>query len=108
MARVYSGVWPRMKQRVIFKDVDDILVHSVGTKRFPMPNVIARALHQSGADLYPWRLGGAEYAPASAAELGIEHCFLAFLPKPDTYVDDQAVHECRECEQVLPGNAGGA
>ena len=99
-----------MRQRVIFVDVDDTLVRSVGTKRIPMPNVIAhvRQLHASGAALYLWSSGGAEYARASAVELGIEHCFLAFLPKPDAYVDDQAVQEWRYCEHVLPGNAGGA
>ena len=99
-----------MRQRVIFVDVDDTLVRSVGTKRIPMPNVIAhvRQLHESGAALYLWSSGGGEYARASAEELGIEKCFQAFLPKPDAYVDDQAVHEWRYCEHVLPGNAGGA
>jgi hydroxymethylpyrimidine pyrophosphatase-like HAD family hydrolase len=99
-----------MKQRVVFVDVDDTLVRSAGTKRIPMPSVIARVreLHQQGVALYLWSSGGAEYARSSAAELGIAHCFLAFLPKPDVYLDDQPVHEWRGCRHVLPGNAGDA
>src|SRR5687767_13723477 len=97
-----------MRPRVIFVDVDDTLVRSVGTKRIPMPAVVARVreLHAQGALLYLWSSGGAEYAKASAAELSIDHCFLAFLPKPDAYLDDQAVHEWRYCQHVLPANAG--
>lgn len=97
-----------MRQRVVFVDVDDTLVRTDGARRFPMPTVIARVreLHQQGALMYLWSSGGAEYARASAVELGIEQCFVGFLPKPDTYLDDQAVHEWRYCRHVLPGNAG--
>ena len=99
-----------MKKHVVFVDVDDTLVRSVGTKRIPMPLVVARVreLHRQGAALYLWSSGGAEYARASAVELGIEGCFLAFLPKPDAYLDDQPVHEWRYCRHVLPANAGDA
>jgi hypothetical protein len=99
-----------MKQRVIFVDVDDTLIRSVGTKRIRMPYVVdrVRALHLQGAALYLWSSGGADYARASAAELGIEDCFVAFLPKPDVYVDDQPVNEWRYCQHILPGNAGDA
>jgi hydroxymethylpyrimidine pyrophosphatase-like HAD family hydrolase len=99
-----------MKQRVIFVDVDDTLIRSVGTKRIPMPPVVdrVRALHRAGAALYLWSAGGADYARASAVELGIEECFVAFLPKPDVYLDDQPVHEWCYCQHVLPGNAGDA
>lgn len=40
-----------MKQRVVFVDVDDTLIRSVGSKRIPMPSVVSkvRALHASGA-----------------------------------------------------------
>jgi hypothetical protein len=40
-----------MRQPVVFIDVDDTLVHSFGSKRIPMPAVIAhvRALKTSGA-----------------------------------------------------------
>jgi hypothetical protein len=97
-----------MRPRVIFVDVDDTLVRSVGTKRIPMPAVVSRVreLHAQGALLYLWSSGGADYAKASATELSIEHCFLGFLPKPDAYLDDQAVHEWRYCHHVLPANAG--
>ncbi|MCL2344978.1 MAG: DUF705 domain-containing protein [Desulfobulbus sp.] len=99
-----------MKKRVVFVDVDDTLVRSVGAKRIPMPSVIARVrgLYQQGVALYLWSSGGAEYARASAVELGIESCFIAFLPKPDAYLDDQPVHEWRYCRHVLPVNANDA
>jgi len=96
-----------VKTRVIFVDVDDTLVRSVGTKRIPIPAMVERVRewHRAGETLYLWSSGGADYARSSAAELGIERCFVAFLPKPDVYVDDQAMHEWRYCEHVLPGNA---
>lgn len=96
-----------MKQRVIFIDVDDTLVRSFGAKRIPIPPVIARVheLHQQGETLYLWSSGGADYARSSAIELGIQDCFVAFLPKPDVYLDDQSVDEWRYCRHVLPGNA---
>ena len=99
-----------MKSRVIFVDVDDTLIRSIGTKRVPMPAVVAqvRALHANGATLYLWSSGGADYARQSADELGLSACFAAFLPKPDVYIDDQSVHEWRYCRHVLPGNAGDA
>jgi len=99
-----------MKPRIIFVDVDDTLVRSVGTKRIPMPNVVARvrALHKGGAILYLWSSGGADYARASAVELGLIQCFEAFLPKPDVYLDDQPVSDWRFCLHVLPANADNA
>lgn len=94
-------------KRIIYFDVDDTLIRSVGAKRIPMPNVVAqvRRLHDSGAELYLWSSGGAEYAEQSAKELGIAGCFVAFLPKPDLYVDDQSVGDWRFCAHVLPTNA---
>jgi len=99
-----------MRQRVVFVDVDDTLVRSVGSKRIPLPAVVSRVreLHAEGVALYLWSSGGATYAQESARELGIESMFLAFLPKPDAYLDDQPVHEWRYCTHVLPGNAAGA
>ena len=66
---------------VIYIDVDDTLVGTVGTKRIPMPEVVqhVRALAKQGTLLFCWSSGGAEYARASARELGIEDCF--FSPK---------------------------
>jgi predicted HAD superfamily phosphohydrolase YqeG len=94
-----------MKERTVFVDVDDTLIRSVGAKRIPMPGMIAkvRQLKAEGACLYLWSSGGAEYARASAEELGLESCFTAFLPKPDLYIDDQPVHEWRGCRHVYPG-----
>jgi hypothetical protein len=72
-----------------------------------MPGVVSRVRewHLEGAALYLWSSGGADYARASAVELGLAHCFVAFLPKPDIYIDDQAVSDWRFCEHVLPANA---
>jgi FMN phosphatase YigB (HAD superfamily) len=91
---------------IVFVDVDDTLVRSVGTTRIPIPRVIenVRALKDSGATLYLWSSGGAEYARASALELGIADCFEGFLPKPHVYIDDQPVHEWRFCQHVYPAN----
>jgi len=99
-----------MNPRVVFVDVDDTLIRSVGAKRIPMPAVVARIreLHEAGALLYLWSSGGAEYARSAASELGIASCFVAFLPKPDAYLDDQPVSEWRYCKHVLPGNAADA
>ena len=99
-----------MRPRIIFVDVDDTLVRSVGSKRIPMPSIIARvkALADEGAVLYLWSSGGADYARDSAIELGIAGCFVGFLPKPNVYIDDQAVHEWRFCQHVLPSNAANA
>jgi hydroxymethylpyrimidine pyrophosphatase-like HAD family hydrolase len=99
-----------MNPRIIFVDVDDTLIRSVGVKRIPMPGVVAavRTLYEQGAKLYLWSSGGAEYARTSAAEIGLQECFVAFLPKPHTYIDDQAVQEWRFCKHVLPLNAADA
>jgi predicted HAD superfamily phosphohydrolase YqeG len=93
-------------KKIIYVDVDDTLVRSVGRKRIPMPNVIARVreLFDEGVTLYLWSSGGAEYAESSAHELGISDCFVAYLPKPDAYIDDQAVSDWRFCKHVLPTN----
>jgi hypothetical protein len=78
---------------IVYVDVDDTLVRSAGTKRIPMPNVIThvRELFKQGAELYCWSTAGSEYARSSARELGIEGCFVAFLPKPNVLIDDQDV-----------------
>jgi hypothetical protein len=46
---------------VVFVDVDDTLVRSVGTKRIPIPAVIAWVRRQAATDavLYCWSSGGA-------------------------------------------------
>jgi hypothetical protein len=107
---LHSTGTPAMTPRIVFVDVDDTLVRSVGAKRIPMPGVVAavHALHRQGVALYLWSSGGADYARASAVELGLQDCFLAFLPKPQAYIDDQPVHEWRFREHVLPSNAADA
>lgn len=93
-----------MARQIIFVDVDDTLIRSVGTKRIPMPRTVARVkqLHSEGADLYLWSSGGAEYARDSANDLGIAECFVAFLPKPTIIIDDQPVGDWRYCRHELP------
>ncbi len=95
-----------MNHPVVFVDVDDTLIRTVGAKRIPMPQSIAQVkqLHAEGVSLYLWSSGGADYARRSAEEIGISACFVAFLPKPDAYIDDQPVHEWRFCRHVLPSN----
>jgi hypothetical protein len=94
-------------QLVVYVDVDDTLVRSFGSKRIPMTPVIAhvRELHAGGATLYCWSTGGAEYAQASARELGLEACFSGFLPKPNVLIDDQAPAEWRRLVCVHPNEA---
>lgn len=91
---------------IIFVDVDDTLVRSVGKKRIPNPQVISciQELHRQGNSLYLWSSGGASYAKSSAEEFGILNCFIDFLPKPNIYIDDQPVQQWRACKHVLPGN----
>lgn len=99
-----------MKQKIVFVDVDDTLVRSVGTKRIQMPSVVAevRRLHAEGAQLFLWSSGGADYCRITAAELGISECFLDYLPKPTVYIDDQAVLDWRDCEHFYPLQADNA
>lgn len=91
---------------VIFVDVDDTLVRTVGSKRIPIMPVITkiRELHREGHPMYLWSSGGEQYARATAIEFGISDCFLGFLPKPQVYIDDQSVDQWRFCRHVLPGN----
>jgi hypothetical protein len=93
----------------IYIDVDDTLVRSVGTKRIPIPAMImhVRALHAEGAKLYCWSAGGADYARQSAEEFGIADCFVAFLPKPNLVIDDQAIARWPRCAFVHPATCEG-
>jgi phosphoglycolate phosphatase-like HAD superfamily hydrolase len=89
---------------IVFVDVDDTRIHSFGTKRIPMPNVIdtVRQLKAKGAILYCWSTGGSEYAYSTAVELGLEDCFEAYLPKPNVMIDDQPFQSWRGLRQVYP------
>ena len=99
-----------MIKRIIFVDVDDTLVRSVGTKRIPIPGVVAdvRRLKSEGAELYLWSSGGADYCRATALELNITDCFSGFLPKPTTYIDDQTVQDWRDCKHYYPMQSASA
>jgi phosphoserine phosphatase len=89
---------------IVYVDVDDTLVRSVGSKRIPIPAVVryVRQLSDSGAVLYCWSSGGAEYAKSVASDLGIDKCFTGYLPKPTVLLDDQAPAEWRYCKLVRP------
>ena len=89
---------------VLFVDIDDTLVRSFGSKRIPMTAVVerVRVLHAEGALLYAWSSGGADYARSSASELGLSDCFVAYLPKPDMFVDDLRIEAWRNTLQLHP------
>lgn len=91
---------------VIYIDVGDTFVRSIGTKRIPMLNVIRhiRELKGQGALLYCWSSGGGDYARASARGFGVEDCFEAFLPKPHFLIDDQEPQDWRGFKIVHPSN----
>jgi phosphoglycolate phosphatase-like HAD superfamily hydrolase len=92
--------------QTIYVDVDDTLIRSIGPKRIPIPAVIdhVRLLKSAGHDLYCWSTGGAAYARETAEQLGIAHCFTAFLPKPNVILDDQPVFDWRSCTHLHPAN----
>ena len=89
---------------VVYVDVDDTLVRTVGTKRIPITGAVdhVRSLHADGARLYCWSSGGGDYARSVADELGIAACFVAFLPKPHVLLDDQPVADWRSLLTVHP------
>jgi catechol 2,3-dioxygenase-like lactoylglutathione lyase family enzyme len=95
---------PSQPKLVVFVDVDDTLVRSVGSKRIPISHVVQRVreLHASGAQLTCWSTGGATYAHASAIELGIADCFVDFLAKPQLMVDDQPPADWRNLVCLHP------
>jgi predicted HAD superfamily phosphohydrolase YqeG len=97
------------KTLVAYVDVDDTLVRSIGHKRIPIPNVVrhVRQLFEEGVELYLWSTGGAEYARATAHELGVADCFRAFLPKPQVIIDDQELRDWRALLEVQPASCSG-
>ena len=92
------------RPQIVYVDVDDTLIRSVGIKVIPIPAVISyvRRQKESGAELYCWSSGGAAYARGIAETLGLLDCFTAFLPKPTVVIDDQQVSEWRTCRQIRP------
>lgn len=97
------------KTLVVYVDIDDTLIRSVGTKRIPIPSSIqqVRELAAQGAQLYCWSSGGAAYARASAEEVGIDTLFSAFLPKPQVFLDDQTPETWRRTLFVHPSEGMG-
>ena len=95
------------RPKTVFVDVDDTLLRSAGRVRIQIPAAVeaVKRLAAEGATLYLWSSGGADYAREAARFLQLEHCFAAFLPKPDVYIDDMAAGEWRFCRHVLPQNA---
>ena len=89
---------------VVYVDVDDTLVRSVGTRQIPMTGTAdhVRALHADGAHLFCWSSGGGEYARSVAETLGVAACFVAFLPKPQVVVDDQPIGAWRRLVTAHP------
>jgi hypothetical protein len=94
---------PSQSPVVIYVDIDDTLIRSIGSKRIPITAAInhVRSLHADGAHLYCWSTGG-NYAHTIAKELNLDHCFLAFLPKPQILLDDQPPAEWRRLITIHP------
>lgn len=94
---------------IIYVDVDDTLIRTVGMRRIPIPSVIdhVRNLKAGGAELYLWSAGGAGYCRETAEELGITDCFTAFLPKPRIMIDDQEVKDWVFCTTFHPSSCLG-
>jgi hypothetical protein len=100
---------PPARPLIVYVDIDDTLIRSAGPRRMPIPAAIqhVRDLHAQRALLYCWSSGGGEYARQSAAEVGLEECFEAFLPKPDVLLDDQTVGEWMGLLNVHPAECQG-
>lgn len=96
-----------MAPKVVYFDVDDTLVRSAGSKRIPITSMVSlvRQLRDHGAVCYLWSTGGADYAREAARELGIDDCFVAFLPKPHALVDDISIADWKFLE-FHPNEAG--
>jgi len=94
---------------IVFVDVDDTLVRSFGTKRIPIPATIEHVgrLKADGVKLYCWSAGGADYARATAEEVGLGEVFEAYLPKPRALIDDQRVEQWPFCVTVHPSWCAG-
>jgi hypothetical protein len=91
-------------ESVIYVDIDDTLIRTVGAKRIPMPHVVKRVQELAAASnvLYAWSSGGEGYAREVTVELGIDSCFTAFLPKPKIMIDDQSPADWRYLKVMHP------
>lgn len=97
------------KPLVVYIDVDDTLIRSSRTKTIPIPNVVeqVKLLADAGAALYCWSTVGAEYARDVAQRLGIDRCFVGFLPKPNVLIDDQGISDWKRFATVHPLSVSG-
>lgn len=95
------------RPHVVFVDVDDTLVRSAGPRKIPIASVVERVrqLHAAGHLLYCWSSGGGDYARETATGLGLEDCFVAFLPKPEVMIDDQHPSDWRHVRWVHTNEA---
>jgi hypothetical protein len=89
---------------IYFVDVDDTLVRTYGTKVVPIVKTVqkVRELFEQGHALYCWISGGDEYAKTIATRLGVESCFVAFIPKPQVLIDDQEPADWKTMKVVHP------
>ena len=78
---------PRMKNVNVFVDVDLTLVDERGSM-LPLAAEALQVLHDAGCHLFLWSTGGSDYCRTVAERCRVDHLFLAFLPKPDIYIDD--------------------
>ena len=92
------------KACVVFVDIDDTLIRTVGRKRIPLPHVVAKVRDLAAEDtvLFAWSSGGAECARDVVSELGIAPHFNGFLPKPNLMLDDQTPSEWRYLKVMHP------
>jgi hypothetical protein len=79
----------------IYLDAEDTLLSGPAGMGVPRERVVGRVreLARKGAGLYLWSRQGAGHARRVAAELGLEDCFQAFLPKPQVLLDAQALED---------------
>lgn len=96
------------KRTTIFIDIDETLIRNIGVKQIPIPAMVKHVemLYEQGAQMYCWSSGGADYAREVVTQLRIDHCFKAFLPKPDVLIDDMAIDRWNIL-QVHPNQAIG-
>lgn len=93
---------------VIYVDVDDTLIRTLGTKRVPIPTAIShvRALHTQGAVLYLSAVA-VNNMLGECARYGYRGMLRRILAKTsNSKFDDQQVSEWRYCRTVHPSNCG--
>ena len=105
---VLEFVMPATRPLIVYVDVDDTLIRSFGSKQIPLTGVIEsvrKLCAGDGVTAYCWSSGGAEYARTIAERLGIASLFVAFLPKPNLMIDDQAPADWHDLIVAHPNEA---